>query len=110
MVTPPRIDGPKLIGEDEMKPGMALQVSIAISSPCTEYTIRRGRLLPKGHLFYEAYEIVSNEIVRGTASIPLRDTKWQVPSEAVRIGTQLFGIFNIDPPPGNNSGVQLRLF
>ena len=77
MVSPPEINGPKLVGE--IKPGMALQVGIAVSSPSTKYMIKRGKLLPKGHLFYVAYEITSDDIVFGTAPVPLRDTqKWLV--------------------------------
>jgi len=109
MVSPPRIDSLNLVVG--MKPAMALQVSIAVSSPCTKYMIKRGRLLPKGHLFYEAYETLGDDIMRGTAPVPLRDTqKWLVECEAVRIGKQLFGIFHIDPPPGKISSDQLRLF
>jgi hypothetical protein len=77
MVSPPEINGPKLVGE--IKTGMALQVGIAVSSPSTKYMIKRGKLLPKGHLFYEAYEVVRDDIVRGIAPMPLRDTqKWLV--------------------------------
>ncbi len=108
MALSPRVDGLGLFGE--VKPGMILQVDIAISSYYTKYRIARGSLIPKGHLLYDAYETASNDIVSGTAQVPSRNNRtWMVDCEATRIGKQVFGLFHLDPPP-INSRHQLRLF
>jgi len=108
MVWPPKIASPQLFGE--VKPEMVLQISTAVRSSCMKYPIARGSLLPKGHLFYEAYEMVTDDIVYGTAPIPFRNNQqWKVQCEALHIGKQVFGIFHVKSPPVE-SRYQLRLF
>lgn len=107
-----------LSGEDESMlldeakvEGAALQVTLAVSSSLTKYRIAHGILLPRGHLFYEAYQANDNKTIKGNAPVPLRSHKvWVVESEAIRIGRQVFGIFNLEPVPVKRSDYQLQLF
>lgn len=104
----PEADGPLFSGK--IRPGMVLQVSMAVSSPRTKYRVARGNRIPKGHLFYEAYEAKDGEVVRGEALVPLRSGRqWIVVCEAMRIGGQVFGIFHLEPAPVK-SRHQLPLF
>lgn len=108
MASPPNAGRSDLLGQ--MKTGMVLQVDMAISSPRTKYGIARGSLIPGGHLFYDAYKAVKNDIVSGKAQVPNRHNRsWIEDCEAMRIGNQVFGVFNLEPPPVINQN-QLRLF
>src|SRR5713101_508989 len=108
MVLLPKEDGPALLGE--AAPSTALQVSTAVSSSLTKYRIARRSLIPKGHLFYEAYKAKEGEIVRGGASVPFRSGhEWNVECEAMHIGGQVFGIFHLESVPVE-SHYQLPLF
>src|SRR5258706_16123297 len=91
-------------------PSTALQVSTAVSSSLTKYRIARRSLIPKGHLFYEAYKAKEGELVRGEALVPFRSGhKWMVECDAMRIGGQVFGIFHLESVPVE-SHYQLPLF
>lgn len=93
----------------QTRPGKVLSVEIAISSASTKYTIARGNLIPKGHLLFDAYEAGSEKVLRGKAPIPFRDNRrWEKECEAMCLGTQVFGLFHIDPPPVNSRD-QLQL-
>lgn len=95
---------------DELRLGMSLQVSMAVSSPRTKYRVARGSRIPRGHLFFTAYEEKDREVVIGEALVPLRSGRqWIVECEAMRIGGQVFGIFHLEPAPVK-SRHQLPLF
>jgi hypothetical protein len=86
-----------------------LRVTLAITSPSMKYHIARDTPLPRHHLLAEAYES-SGEIVRGEAALLFRHSSdWVVECEAMRLGSPVFGLFHIDPPPPSNKN-QLRLF
>ena len=106
MTSPPNVGGSGLLGQ--MKTGMVLQVDMAISSPRTKYGIARASLIPRGHLFYNAYQAMNNDTVSGKAQVPNRNNRsWIEDCEATRIGKQVFGVFNLDPPPVTSQN-QLR--
>jgi hypothetical protein len=108
MTSPQNTNYSGLLGQ--MMTRMVLQVDIAVSSPHTKYGIARGSLIPRGHIFYDAYQAMNNGIVSGTAQVPNRNNRsWIVDCEAIRIGKQVFGVFNLEPPPVINQN-QLKLF
>lgn len=95
---------------DKPRSEMLLQVSMAVSSPCTKYRVARGSQISKGHLFYETYQAKEGEVVTGEARVPSRSGhRWIVECEAMRIGGQVFGIFHLESVPVK-SRHQLPLF
>lgn len=103
------VNSPKLFDGVALKKRVLL-VDIAISSPKTKYRVARGAVIPKGHLFFEAYSAVDGGIVSGKDRIPFRNgLSGEVECEAICIGTQVFGFFHLEHPPAK-SGSQLRLF
>ena len=91
------------------RPAVALAIGMATTSPGMKYRPARGTLIPHDHLLAEAYES-AGELVRGTAALPFRYNRtWVVACEAVRLGEQVFGLFNIDSPPKTHRD-QLPLF
>lgn len=87
-----------------------LRVAIGMPSPRMPYPIARDTIIPAGHLLVDAYRSAEGKVVRGEAPIPFKSGKeWVVPCEAVRLGEQIFAIFQADPPPIPNQG-QMTLF
>lgn len=103
------VSSPTLFNDVALKKRVLL-VDMAISSSKTKYRIARGAVIPKGHLFYEAYSAVDRNIVRGKDRIPFRNgLSGEVDCEAICIGTQVFGFFHLDRAPVKSSH-QLQLF
>jgi hypothetical protein len=96
----------------QTRPTKVLSVEIAISSPFTKYIIAHGSLIPKGHLLFDAYESGGEKVLRAKAPIPFRDNRrWEKECEAICLGTQVFGLFHIDPlPVKSRDQLQLPFF
>lgn len=92
-------------------PNPILRVETAACSASMRYPVVRGSIIPAGHLMHDALLAEAGEIVRGEAAIPFRNsrTKWEVESEAIRVGERVYAIFHVDRPPTINRD-QLRLF
>lgn len=107
MVPSPHVNQPSLF--NQVGSSMVLSVETAVSSASMKYAVSSGTLIPKGHLIFEAYEANSDKILHALAPIPLRSgRRWEVECEAMRRGTQVFGLFNIDAPPSSSHN-QLQL-
>ena len=98
MIPNATVDEPSLFAQT--RPDRVLSVETAISSTSTKYTVSRGSLIPKGHILFDVYEANSGRISRAKAPIPFRHRRgWEVECEAMRLGTQVFGLFHVDSPP-----------
>jgi len=80
-----------------------LRVDTAVSSESMRYSVAHGTAISKDHLLWHSYRANDGRLCSGRASIPFRSGSiWSVDCEALRVGEQLFAIFNVDSPPRFN--------
>lgn len=86
-------------------PASSLYILYTIWSPSARYSISRFTTIQKGHILMQAHS--EGDLIKGIDKIPFRSgTDWQVPVEAIRFRGNVYGIFNVTPPPNQH---QLRL-
>jgi hypothetical protein len=97
--------------QSETPDRVQLSVEMAISSASMAYGVARCVIIPRQHLLNDAHAAEEGQILKGKDAIPFRHARrpWIVDCEAVRVGTQVFGIFHADSPPQSHRD-QLRLF
>ena len=91
-------------------PGAAtLRIVLGATSPSMKYRLAPGVSIPRQHLLAEAYES-AGDIIRSRAALPFRHKReWVVECDAMRLGSQVVGLFHVDPPPASHQH-QLCLF
>jgi IrrE N-terminal-like domain len=88
---------PMLITDVLQLPVLCVVVSMA--SPSMKYLIARGTVISQNHLLFEAYQAKTGCIVHGQAPLLFKRQDWVVHCEGVRLGSQVFGLFQVDEPP-----------
>jgi hypothetical protein len=85
--------------------GLRVTVDLAICSRTMKYRPAKGVPVPPGHLIHKAFASGEGDVLRAPADIPFRKgTNWIVESEAMRLGSQVFALFHVGPPPAQNAG------
>lgn len=76
-------------------------VELSVSSRSMKYAIARRSPVPPHHFLRGALNCEEGVIIQGKDRIPFRSStrNWVVMCEAVRFGSQVFGLFHVDPPP-----------
>lgn len=98
-VVVPRATGQLTLLSDD--PQISLAVEVGVTSRKLRYRLAKGTPIRAGHLLYTRTAAPEWDFIRGKGPIPFRNqlTNRLVDCEAVRIGTQVFGLFHVDAAP-----------